>query len=316
MDVTPALVSPVLERLEAGDLVAEIAPATGGALAAFYSRATPERPRHDWLRDASAAALAGADAFELASFPLVPWCNRIRDGRFEWNGRTVQLAPNRPDSPHTLHGIGWSRPWRVTSRDTGWIELAFEDGGRGDWPFAFAATQRYTLDAEGLAVTLALRNTGTESLPAGLGHHPFLPHRSEGAGTRLTAAVDAIWLSDVDVLPTALSTTHPVLGALRAGTRIDRFALDNNFTGFGHQARVEWPDGHALVLEGEAPLDFFVLYSPSDRNVFVIEAVSNCTDWMNLRRAPRSEPAAHVGGTGLAPGATLGCVTRLRPVRT
>jgi aldose 1-epimerase len=315
MGAASSSTAPALERLECGDSVAEIAPATGGALAAFYSRATPGRPRHDWLRNGSAAALAGADAFELASFPLVPWCNRIRDGRFEWNGRVVQLAPNRPGSPHTIHGIGWSRPWRVTGRDTGWIELAFEDDGRGDWPFPFAATQRYTLDAEGLVIALALRNTGTESLPGGLGHHPYLPHRREGTGTCLTAAVDAIWLGDAEVLPTALSTTHPVLAALRSGTRIDRFALDNNFTGFGHQARVAWPDGSTLTLEGEAPLDFFVLYSPSDRDVFVIEAVSNCTDWMNLRRAPRAEPAAHVGGTGLAPGATLGCVTRLRPMR-
>jgi aldose 1-epimerase len=202
----------------------------------------------------------------------------------------------------------------VTGRDAGWIELAFEHDGRGDWPFPFAATQRYALDAEGLAITLALRNTGTESMPAGLGHHPFLPHRREGGGTRLRANVQAIWLADAEVLPTVLSTTHPVLPALRAGTRIDRFVLDNNFTGFGHRARVDWPDGSALELDGEAPLDFFVLYSPADRDVFVIEAVSNCTDWMNLRRGPRNEPAAHVGGTGLAPGAVLGSVTRLRPV--
>ena len=309
----PAPQVPLLERIEGGGCVAEVAPTLGGALAAFYSPPTGGRARRDWLRDASAAARAGADAFALASFAMVPWCNRIRDGRFEWNGRTVQLPPNRPGSPHPLHGLGWSRAWQVTARAADRIELAFEHDGHGDWPFAFEARQRYALDDRGLTIALALRNTGPGTMPAGLGHHPFLPHRRDGSGTRLTAHVDAIWLSDAAVLPTTLSRTHPVLAALRAGTRVDRFVLDNNFTGFGHRARVDWPDGSGLVLEGDPPLDFFVLYSPADADIFVIEAVSNATDWMNLSQGPSPEPQAHVGGVALARGAPLNAVTRLRP---
>lgn len=299
------------ERIASAGLVADIAPAIGGSLVSFFQEADAHAPRRDWLRDGAAAAARGGDAFEMASYPLVPWCNRIRDGRFEWNGRTVRLPPNRPNSRHPLHGIGWQRAWRVTARADDRIDLAFEDDGRGPWPYPFEARQRYALDPAGLDITLALTNTGPETMPAGLAHHPYVPHRREGTGTTVRADVRAMWLADRDVLPTELTDTHPAIAALRHGMRLAEFDLDNNFTGFAHAAEVTWPDGSGLRLLGGAPLDFFVLYCPADKDIAAIEAVSNTTDWLNLRA---TRPHAAIGGTALAPGATLEVRTRLEPV--
>ena len=291
-----------LVKLVHGGFTAEIAPAVGGALAAFYSGGRPGAVRHDWLRPATADALAARDPLRMASFPLVPWCNRIRDGRFEWQGRAVQLAPNFGDSPHTIHGLGWQRPWRVVETSAASLTLDFTCDGRGAWPFAFECRQRYALDDTGLSIELVLANTGALPMPAGLGHHPFFPHRRDGAGTVVQTQVAAMWESDAETMPTVLSTTDPALAALRGGMRLDRFALDNNFTGFGHAAHARWPDGSALTLQGESPLDCFVLYTPADQDLFVMEAVSNCTDWINLHQ---KDPALPVGGTALAAGESL-----------
>jgi len=303
--------APKLEALQAGDLVAEVVPAIGGSLAAFYTRGTPARPRRDWLRPASAEALRAGSPLGMASFPLVPWCNRIRDGRFVWEGRPVELAPNVDGSPHTIHGIGWQRGWQTLQRGEAWIELVLADAGDGAWPYPFTAVQRYELDGNGLTVTLALRNTGADRMPAGLGHHPYFLHRREGAGTTVRANVGAMWLADGEVMPTELSTSHPAVAALRTGMPLAGFDLDNNFVGFGHESRVGWPDGSGLRLVGASPLDHFVLYSPSDKDFFVMEAVSNCTDWINLRS--RGHSPAETGGAALEPGATLRVLTRLLP---
>jgi aldose 1-epimerase len=144
-------------------------------------------------------------------------------------------------------------------------------------------------------------------LPVGLGHHPYLPHRP---GTRLTTGVQAMWGGDAEVMPTTLQTPA-FLDTLRSGILLSTLDLDNNFTGWGHTARVDWPDtGTALVMTAQAPFDYFVLYCPQGADMFCIEPVSNCTDWMNLAQKGQSD----VGGQLLAPGASLHTRMALQPI--
>ena len=87
-----------LLNLIAGELTLDIAPEIGGSIARF---------RHgdqDLLRPAPPGA---DDAGAMASFPLVPFSNRVRGGQFECDGRTVTLSPNLPGDPSPLHGQGW-----------------------------------------------------------------------------------------------------------------------------------------------------------------------------------------------------------------
>ncbi|MES3021444.1 MAG: aldose 1-epimerase [Pseudomonadota bacterium] len=272
-----------------------LSPAIGGAIAAF-SQEGPDGPVH-WLRPASAAALAAGDPLGMASFPLVPFCNRIRDGRFELDGRQVSLAPNYQDSPHTLHGLGWRRPWQVEQAGPSSASLSL-DCAAGEWPYAFRATQYFRLDAQGLHVCISATNTGNGPMPVGLGHHPYFP---DAAQASVRADVSHIWGGDAEVMPTTLDAGHGTVAALAGGMPVRAFELDNNFIGWKRQATVSWP-GRTLRMVAQAPLDYLVLYTPSNEDFFCMEPVSNCTDWINLRH--RHEPAER-GGEMLAPGATL-----------
>src|SRR4028118_1616837 len=53
---------------------------------------------------------------ETACFPLVPFANRVADGRMTFHGREVTLPPDPAARPHAHHGHGWRRPWRVLER--------------------------------------------------------------------------------------------------------------------------------------------------------------------------------------------------------
>jgi aldose 1-epimerase len=256
----------------------------------------------------------------MASFPLVPWANRIRDGRFTFEGRPIQLPPNRGDDPHTIHGLGWMRGWDVSAHSSTHVDLRMDYDGKGPWPYVFSAVQSYALDPQGLSISLAVTNQGEGAMPAGLGHHPYFPHDTSGAGTRVTAQVQGIWERDAWVLPTQLVRDHAAVDALKVGMRLGDFDLDNNFPGFGGSARVEWPNGDALSMHASDSLNHFVVYCPKGDDIFCIEPVSNCTDWLNLRT--RRE---HVQGTGalermagghvLRPGETLQGSMRLEPTR-
>ena len=46
---------------------------------------------------------------------LFPFPNRIRDGRFIWDGRTYQLPLNDPTKKNAIHGFACRHPWRVVT---------------------------------------------------------------------------------------------------------------------------------------------------------------------------------------------------------
>jgi aldose 1-epimerase len=286
----------------------ELVPDVGGSIAAFYSE--HDGVRRDWLRPATPEAIAARDPLRMGSFPLAPWCNRIRNGRCGYGAIPIELPPNFKDSPHTIHGTSWQRPWEVESASESDASLTQEhrpaEGSR-DWPYAFDARQTFKLDERGLSVEIALTNRSAHPMPAGIGHHPYFPHPR---GTRLTTRVDAMWDSDADLLPTGL--TQPVfLSRLAGGVDLDEIVLDNNFIGWSREARVDWPEQQAgLIMRAQAPLDYFVLYSPRNEDHFVMEPVSNCTDWMNLA----AQGIGDAGGMVLAPEQTLSGRFQLLPI--
>jgi aldose 1-epimerase len=47
---------------------------------------------------------------------LFPFPNRIRDGRFTWDGREYRLPPNDPAMKNAIHGFACRRPWRVVDQ--------------------------------------------------------------------------------------------------------------------------------------------------------------------------------------------------------
>lgn len=282
-----------------------IAPHVGGSIAAFYDVNGADRRAQHWLRPATRAALDARDPLGMASFPLMPYCNRIRDGRFRFEGEIIDLPSGTGALRHALHGHAWRRPWRVESQSGSEVVLHFEHdalarGGEG-WPFRYEARQRIALDESGLSVQLWARNLDARPMPFGFGHHPYYPRPP---GTRIFARVRAMWEIDAEVLPVTLSA-HPAVEALENGLVVDDFDLDNNFSGWRRDARIEWPDeGRRLTLRASPPLDFFVLFSATGLPWFCAEPVSNTTDWLNLRFDGLVD-RFDVGGTVLAPGESI-----------
>jgi aldose 1-epimerase len=312
--MTAAATQPLLV-LKAGELRVVLAPEAGGSIAAFTRdwREGPRRRELHWLRPATASGLAARNPLDMASFPLVPFCNRIRDGRASFEGREIRFPPNHPgeDAPHPLHGIGWLRPWAVESADAAQAVLALSVDASEAWPWRFSARQHFALHDRVLRVTMTATNEDSAPMPLGIGHHPYFPHHR---GTRITSPAEAMWTGDAEVMPLVLEQGGPVT-ALREGVQLSELDLDNNFVGWQHSTRIEWPaDLHgparALTMEAEAPLDYFVLYCPRGYDYFCAEPVSQCTDWLNLLPRYGRGP---LGGARLAPGESLTVRFALRP---
>jgi aldose 1-epimerase len=293
---------PEIIELHAGRSRLAVAPEVGGAICRFWSE-TAQGPV-EWLRPTRSETIAAGQVSGMACFPLVPFSNRVREGRFACDGRTVVLGLNAPTMRHAIHGQGWQRPWTVASAGPSGLVLTLRHLPDA-WPWRYAARLAFTLDGEGLAVELSVRNEDSRAMPAGIGCHPYFPRTPQ---CRVRAEVRGFWRTDAEVMPVEL-TAPPPHADLNKGVLVDAVSLDNNFTGWQGEAVIEWPEREArLTMRASPSLPFLVLYSPPGRDFFALEPVSHCTDAFNLMTT-----RPDTGAAMLAPGAELSGSFRLTP---
>lgn len=253
--------------LSAGDLELALNPSVGGAIARF-----------DWLLDGARTPILRAspeplrNVLQAASFPLVPYVNRISGGCFTFQGRRVELEPNMPGDPSPLHGQGWLSPWSVESANESEATLRF-DHQAGEWPWAYEARQHFRLTSGGLRIRITCRNTSDEPMPCGLGIHPYFNCSPQ---TRIQTAVEHVWTVDENVLPV---DKVPATGRYDiADANVCGRDLDNGYGGWSGRTLLTdpgWP--FEIELASEAAR-FFQLYSPKQGGIFVAEPVSHAND--------------------------------------
>jgi len=271
----------------------DLDPSTGGSVASL--RWDGQRPI---MREPGADP---ANVLCAASFPLVPFVNRIRGGQFSFRGREVRLAPNMAGDPSPLHGQGWLGEWTVLEAGEARAVLSFSHPA-GEWPWAYDARQEIALDADGLSLHLACRNRSAAPMPCGLGQHPYFPC---GPETRIDTEVASVWTIDEHVLPVE---QQPATGRFDLRDRlVCGQGLDHGFGGWGGEARLSDPDWPYDLRLSSPQAKFFQLYSPDDGGIFVAEPVTHANAALN---APESDWPA-LGMQVLEPGEEMALDMRL-----
>jgi len=106
--------------------------------------------------------------------PLLPWPNRLQDGRYEFAGVTHQTPVSEPERGNAIHGLtrwlGWAARDQRSDRVVMELLLHPQDG----YPFTLSLALDYRLSERGLAVQTTATNAGSQALPYGAGHHPYL----------------------------------------------------------------------------------------------------------------------------------------------
>lgn len=233
--------------LTAGESEIAVMPELGGAIQRFTVRGI------DVLRRGQ----PDRGAFYMASFPMVPFCNRIRDGRFEWEGRLADLgtAPEVGE-PHAIHGHGWRWRWDVLAQDDNELTLGFLHPA-GRWPWRYRATQTLSLEDGRLDQVVTLENLSDSAMPYALGFHPWFERPA-----RITANVDGVWVGD-DVFPERWIETEPF-----RGFDVDRAEYDNAFTGWDGRAMIDFG---AWRLQMTADTNRLHVYTPAGHGFFAVE---------------------------------------------
>lgn len=250
-----------------------------------------------------------SDPLKAASFPMVPFGNRVEDNRFTFEGHQIVLAPNTQRDRHYVHGDGWLLPWTVLAHSHGSVTLAFNHSAREyATPYSYSARQEITIADGALHMMLSVTNAGEFALPFGLGHHLFLPLTDR---TMLLAPATGFWSEKHDYLPDRLSPI-PLDLDFRVPRRLPSYWINSGFEGWAGTAAVVWPERKlTLQIEGEPPFDRYFLFrsaldfdSEFRDDYFCFEPMTHSANGHNLGSAS--------GLRRLAPGQTMTTQLRLR----
>lgn len=242
---------------------------------------------------------------ETASFPLVPYANRIANGAFALDGRAIRVPPTSGFEPHALHGLGWLRAWTVVRSGADFVDLTLAADADADWPWAWSGTHSLRLDVDGLETTLSITNEDSAPMLAGLGLHPYFAAHER---TALTLPADQVWVTESDI-PRSLADADAVMdwrsGAAVAGAPF----VDNAYAGWTGRAWLQHGD-HRVVITASPNARWVQVYAPGAGSFVCVEPVTHRPDAHN---ALEGEDA---GLVVLAPGQTLSMSMRIAAEET
>lgn len=116
---------------------------------------------------------------------LVPFPNRVKHGRYQFEGKTYQLPINHQSEGHAIHGFVYDKPFSIVSTkkeaaNSGKVIFCYQYHGQfAYYPFPFMLAISYQLQSiyskyiDTLQVTASLTNIGTGNMPVGIGWHPY-----------------------------------------------------------------------------------------------------------------------------------------------
>lgn len=164
--------------------------------------------------------------------PLIPWPNRLADGRYHFEGRDYQVALSEPESHNAIHGFLRWRPWRASEHERDRVAMTVALHPDEGYPFALAVRIEYSLGDDGLAVLTTATNIGEMACPYGAGQHPYLsPGEGLIDGCELRVPARTRILTDEErKLPVGRAPVEGTAYDFRTPRRLGDLQLDLAFT--------------------------------------------------------------------------------------
>jgi aldose 1-epimerase len=202
---------------------------------------------------------------------LMPWPNRIEDGRYGFGGREHQLPLTEPSRHNASHGLARWVAWTLEEHTPSSVSLTYRLMAQSGYPWAVDLHVLYDLTADGLTVTQTATNLSPEAAPYACGAHPYVV-AGDGPVDDWELTLPARRRSDVDPerkLPTGLADVAGTDHDFRAARRIGRTVLDHPFTGLVRDERgrstVVVTGDRTVEVWGDRSVSWWLLYSADDR---------------------------------------------------
>ena len=213
---------------------------------------------------------------------LLPWPNRIADGRYSFGGGDLQLPLSEVARGHASHGLVRWASWQPLALADDSVLLGYRLMSQPGYPWTLDLTVSYALSETGLDVTVTATNLADRRAPFAAGAHPYLLpgtdpvdswHIDLRAATALTVDERMIPTGSVQVTGTGgdFSDGHAIGGADLDTAYGD---LDRDPDGWA-EVRVTGGDGTvALRMDRNHKWVQVFVGPPGEREILAVEPMT------------------------------------------
>tara|TARA_B110000503_G_C7168085_1_gene422870 strand:- start:200 stop:1090 length:891 start_codon:yes stop_codon:yes gene_type:complete len=224
---------------------------------------------------------------------IAPWPNRIRDGRYSFDGKNHQLPINEIERNNALHGLSTAVSWKVVEKSEKMISLTTTVGGSQGYPATIELVATYRLNQDGLNLTFMAKNLSNQSAPFGFAFHPYVKIPGDKSPKLQVDASTVVLVDHQRLLPVQEVPVDGTAFDFRKQTGADLDFLDHAFSDFNWDlsgkaaATISGNGGRSLKLTWDRTLPWLQIHRPLRPELpgaLVIEPMSCPPDAFNSGR--------------------------------
>ena len=222
---------------------------------------------------------------------LLPFPNRMKDGKYDFEGKSYQFPINDMHTNNNLHGFLETIPMEIIDKknmdNKQTITLKGKFKGLSYFPFPFEFILKYFLSDSELTIESTIKNVGKTNMPIGYGWHPYFKLDTEKVDDLLLQFPDCQAVTiDNRMMPTG--EMLPYFNFSKK-TKIDQTIFDNCFfinkNKKTNRAEIIVKSQTTTLIvwqeTGDNACNYFQIYTPENRKTIAIEPMTCNVDAFN-----------------------------------
>ncbi len=230
---------------------------------------------HTIIEDLS--PLTYADTY--ASSILFPFANRIKDGKYSFNGNTFQFEANQKEENNALHGLVYNKTFDVvetiSNDDTFSVVLEYiETNESKGFPYTYKIQLEYIFGKENLELKVSVINTDNKAFPFTLGWHPYFISSNLSESALQFDSNQKLTIGERNIT-TGIEATDTT-----SDLKIEDKQLDDCWVLDTDEVIFKTPAYH-LKFNATGDNNFLQVYTPPRANTIAIEPTTGVSDSFN-----------------------------------
>lgn len=205
-------------------------------------------------------------------YMLIPYPNRIEEGRYTFEGKTYQFPLDEVDRNNSIHGTGYRTFWVCEKKSDDSVTLVWRNAAEAkSYPFKVRARVTFSLSDEGLSLSMTGMNEGSTDAPWAFGIHPWLsngknlygndPILAQNVRCTLELGAEKHVTVNENLIPTGTETVAGTKFDLHEPTVLGNTVFDDAWTDVdrdadgGSHATLTRPDGVSVTIYGDKTIN-------------------------------------------------------------